>query len=69
MCGFFVRRYSPLTNREMMTNASLRERFGLEVTASAQMSRLIRDTQNSELIKPYNPNTAPKHMRYVPYWA
>jgi len=54
---------------EQMNNASLRERFGLESTASAQISRLIRDTQNAGLIRPYDPDTAPKHMRYVPYWA
>lgn len=30
---------------------------------------LIRDTVAAGLVKPVDPNTAPRHMRYVPYWA
>ena len=54
---------------EQMSNASLRKRFGLETTATANISRLIKDSVNHGLIKLYDPDTAPRHMRYVPFWA
>lgn len=54
---------------ESVTNASLRKRFGLEVSASANISRLIKEAVEKELIKPIDPNTAPKHMKYIPIWA
>lgn len=52
-----------------LTNSSMRQRFGLEDTASAQISRLIKDAVSEGLIKPFDENTAPKHMKYVPSWA
>ncbi|MDD4494986.1 MAG: ATP-binding protein [Eubacteriales bacterium] len=54
---------------EQMTNTSLRERFGLEQTATSSISRLIKDAVTAKLIKPYDPATAPRHMKYVPIWA
>ena len=54
---------------ERMNNTSLRERFGLEATATASVSRTIRDSVNAKLIKPDDPTTAPRHMKYVPFWA
>lgn len=54
---------------EGLTNSSLRQRFGLEDTASAQISRLIKEAVSIGLIKPFEENTAPKHMKYVPAWA
>ena len=54
---------------EYMNNSSLRKRFGLGTTASASMSRLIKDTINSDLIKPLDPTTAPRHMCYIPFWG
>ncbi|GHV40593.1 transcriptional regulator [Synergistales bacterium] len=54
---------------EQANNTSLRERFGLEATAMSSISRLIRDSVNAGFIKPYDPNTAPRHMKYVPFWA
>lgn len=54
---------------EQMTNSSLRERFGLESTAMSSISRLIKEAVEHELIKPVDPNTAPRHMRYIPFWA
>lgn len=56
-------------NHEKATNASLRERFGLEKTASASASRLINLAMEKELIKPLDENTAPRYMSYVPIWA
>ena len=32
-------------------------------------SRIIRDTMKAGLIKPVDPNTAPRHMRYIPFWG
>ena len=54
---------------DVVTNSSLRERFGLEESASASISRLIKECVNQELIKPIDPNTAPRYMKYVPIWA
>lgn len=52
-----------------LTNSSLRERFGLKGQSSASVSRLIKDTVQAELIKPIDPNTAPRYMKYIPFWA
>ena len=53
---------------EFLTNSSLRERFGLETKSSASISRLIKDANNSNFIKKLE-DTAPKHTKYVPFWA
>ena len=45
------------------------QRFGLEDTASAQITRLIKQAVKIGLIKPFEENTAPKHMKYIPGWA
>ena len=54
---------------EGLTNSSMRQRFGLEDTAAAQISRLIKEAVSEGLIKPFDENTAPKHMKYVPSWS
>lgn len=54
---------------EYVTNASLRERFDLSTSNSAQVSRLIKEAMEEKLIKPVNPNTSPRYMKYQPYWA
>ncbi len=56
-------------NDEKVTNASLRTRFGLDSTLSASISRLIKDALAKNLIKPLEKDTAPKHMKYIPWWA
>lgn len=53
---------------EFLTNGSLRERFGLEVSSSASISRLIKDACEKKYIKKLE-DTAPKHTKYVPIWA
>lgn len=55
--------------KEQLTNTSLRERFKLSSSAAAVVSRLIKETLKRNLIKPFDPTTAPKYMSYVPYWA
>jgi hypothetical protein len=52
-----------------MNNASLRERFGIDVKNSAQVSRIIKDTLIAELIRPYDSDAGTKAMRYIPHWA
>lgn len=54
---------------DALTNTSLRERFGLKVTSSGQISRLIKDVVTKGLLKPLDPNTAPRYMRYIPKWG
>ena len=54
---------------EQLTNSSLRKRFGLKDSSAGVISRLIKDTVSKGLIKPFDPNTAPKYMKYVPCWA
>ncbi len=52
-----------------LTNSSLRERFGVAESSSGSISRLIKDVLNSKLIKPVDPNTAPRYMKYIPIWG
>ncbi len=54
---------------ECLTNSSLRARFGLKNSASGSISRLIKEAVDMKLIKPLDPDTAPKHMKYIPGWA
>lgn len=54
---------------EFLTNSSLRDRFGLEEKSSASISRLISDAVENKYIKPLDPTTAPRYMKYIPYWA
>lgn len=56
-------------NREYLTNTSVRERFGIESQNLAMASRLIREAVDAGAIVPYDPDAAPKLMRYVPVWA
>lgn len=56
-------------NREHLTNASVRQRFGIEPRNIATASRLIREAVEAGFVVPYDPGAAPKLMRYVPAWA
>lgn len=55
--------------REYLTNASLRERFGVDEKNKAAVSRYIREVIDADLIKPFDEKAARKMMKYVPYWA
>ncbi|NER47186.1 MAG: transcriptional regulator [Symploca sp. SIO1A3] len=56
--------------REQMTNESLRTRFAIDDKNYSMASRIITDTINEQLIKPYDPeNKSKKHAKYVPFWA
>lgn len=52
---------------QKMTNATLRERFGLSATNAAAVSRIIREALEAEVIRFADPS-APK-SGYVPLWA
>lgn len=52
--------------RKKMSNASLRERFGIEDQNAAQVSRVIREALNEGWIRPADPER-PK-SGYVPFW-
>lgn len=54
---------------ECISNQTLRERFGLPQTSSASVSRLIKDALAIGMIKPVDPDTAPRYMKYIPGWA
>lgn len=55
-------------NREHMNNKSLRTRFNIDEKNSAMVSRVIKDTVKTGLIKPFDAEAGTKAMRYVPHW-
>lgn len=54
---------------EHLTNSSLRARFGVPQSSSGSISRLIKEAVSAELIKPLDPTTSNKYMKYMPIWA
>lgn len=57
-------------SRNFMTNASLRERLGIEAKNSAMVSRIIKDAVQAGLIRLYGPETpSKKFSKYVPTWV
>ncbi len=56
-------------SQEAMTNATIRERFGIEKQNMSTASRFIREAVDSGLVLPYDEKAAPKLMRYIPFWA
>jgi ATP-dependent DNA helicase RecG len=57
-----------VSGREM-TNASLRDRLGVEQQNYATVSRIIRDAVDAGLVKAFDPDTSKRYMKYVPFWA
>ena len=56
-------------NHEGITNSSVRKRFGLADTMSAQVSRLLKRIVEEGLLKPFDPDADMRHQKYVPYWT
>ena len=54
---------------DALTNTSLRDRFGLKDSSAGSISRLIKEAVDKSKIKPIDPQTAKRYMRYVPNWA
>lgn len=53
-----------------MSNASLRERLGIDEANYSIVSRLIKETLEADLIKIHDPlNKSTKHRKYLPHWA
>lgn len=56
-------------NHDHMTNATLRERFGIDAKNSATASRYIKEAVESGMVRPYDDGASRKFMKYVPFWA
>ncbi|NOZ91500.1 MAG: transcriptional regulator [Epsilonproteobacteria bacterium] len=54
---------------DFMTNASLRERFGIEAKNTAMVSRIIKEALSEKLIYIYDESVGAKARSYVPWWA
>ena len=54
---------------ERMTNLSLKKRMHVEEKNKAAISRLISEAMKENLIKPFDKDTAPRYMSYIPIWA
>lgn len=54
---------------EHLTNSSLRSRFGVPQSSAGSISRLIKEAMSEGIIKPLDPTTSNKYMKYVPVWA
>lgn len=54
---------------DALTNKSLRDRFNVKDTSAGSISRLIKEAVSKGWIKPLDPNTAKRYMRYIPSWA
>lgn len=50
-------------------NMDIRALFGLDEKEKTKASRIIKDTLDAGLIKPVDPMTAPRYMKYIPHWA
>jgi predicted HTH transcriptional regulator len=55
--------------QEAMTNASLRERFGIDKKNSAIASRIIKETLEAGLIRAAEEDMARRNSKYLPFWA
>jgi len=56
-------------SNDQLTNASLRERFGIEEKNSATASRYIKEAVDAGQITPVDPAAGKRFMKYVPWWA
>lgn len=54
---------------ETINNEDIRNLFGLEKSSKVKASRIIKDTIEAGLIKAVDPLTAPRYMKYIPFWA
>ena len=43
--------------------------IGVPETSVGSISRLIKEVLGKKLIRPLDPSTAPRYMRYIPMWA
>ena len=57
-----------VTNRRM-TNAILRERFGIADQNAADASRLLKEAMEDRQIVLADPSAGPRNQTYLPVWA
>ena len=55
--------------RDVMTNSSLRARFGIQEQNSASASRIIREAIEDGLVRRSDETQGRKHAKYIPFWA
>ena len=55
--------------QDYLTNASLRERFGIKAGNRAIASRCIKEAVDTGMIKPFDEYAGKRMMKYVPFWA
>jgi predicted HTH transcriptional regulator len=58
-----------LVSGSRMTNASMRQRFGIEEHNAAKASRIIAEALAANLIKPFDPDQGKKYASYLPFWV
>jgi ATP-dependent DNA helicase RecG len=56
-------------NRDHMTNASLRERFGIEPCNSTIALRIIQETMETGFARVDETPMSKKYAKYVPFWG
>lgn len=54
---------------DFMTNASLRDRFGLRQEEYQAVSAIIADARKGDRIIPADPDQGKRYAQYIPYWA
>ena len=52
-----------------ISNSDVREVFGFSEKDKAKATRIIKDTLNAGLIKIVDKNTAPRYIKYIPFWG
>lgn len=55
--------------RQSMTNKSLRERFGLDESKGAQITRILNATQTAGLILKVSSSESRRDSSYLPFWS
>ena len=55
--------------RQRMTNASLRERFGIAEKNASMASRFLNETMEANLIVVADPDAGPRNRHYLPFWT
>lgn len=58
-----------VVSNDQMTNSSFRERLGVEQKNYATVSRIIRETIDAGMVRPVDPTTSRRYMKYVPFWV
>jgi len=57
-------------SNDVMTNESLRKRLDMPEKDYPKASRIIRETIEAGLLKPFDPDSkSRKHAKYLPFWA